>query len=58
MSRRVIAVAGGPEKAAAIRAALAGGIVHEIVIDDGLAESLLADAPIVESEDAFSSAAP
>lgn len=42
-SRRVVAVAGGTEKAAALRAALAGGIVDEVVIDDGLAEALLAD---------------
>jgi len=44
-SRRVIGVAGGTEKTAAILAALAGGIIHELVIDDGLAEALLAAAP-------------
>ena len=44
-SRRVIGVAGGAEKAPAILAALAGGIVRELVIDDGLAEALLAAAP-------------
>lgn len=42
-SRRVVAVAGGAEKATALRAALAGGIVHEVVIDDDLAEALLAE---------------
>lgn len=41
-SRRVIGVAGGAEKAPAILAALAGGIVGELVVDDGLAEALLA----------------
>lgn len=40
-SHRVVGVAGGAEKAAPLRAALAGGIVHEVVIDDGLAEALL-----------------
>lgn len=49
-SRRVVAVAGGADKAMSLRAALAGGIVHEVVIDDGLAAALLegasgADAP-------------
>lgn len=44
-SRRVIGVTGGVEKAPALLAALAGGIVHEIVIDDGLAEALLATLP-------------
>jgi DNA-binding transcriptional regulator LsrR (DeoR family) len=49
-SRRVVAVAGGADKAVSLRAALAGGIVHEVVIDDGLAAALLegaseADAP-------------
>ena len=44
-SRRVIAVAGGAEKALAIGAALRGRIVHEVVIDDGLAGALLATRP-------------
>ena len=44
-SRRVIAVAGGAEKALTIGAALRGRIVHEVVIDDGLAEALLATRP-------------
>lgn len=44
-SRRVIGVTGGVEKAQAIQAALGAGIVHEIVIDDGLAEALLAGPP-------------
>jgi DNA-binding transcriptional regulator LsrR (DeoR family) len=43
-SRRVVAVAGGAEKAMSLRAALAGGIVHEVVIDDGLAAALLEGA--------------
>ena len=43
-SHRVVAVAGGAEKAAALRAALAGRIVHEVVIDDELADALLAEA--------------
>ena len=46
-SRRVIGVTGGTEKAPAVLAALAGGIVREIVIDDGLAEALLARPDIV-----------
>ncbi|MEA2002190.1 MAG: sugar-binding domain-containing protein [Actinomycetota bacterium] len=41
-ARRVIAVAGGSEKAAAIKGALAAGIVNELAVDDGLAEILLA----------------
>ncbi len=41
-ARRVIAVAGGPEKAGAIKGALAAGIVKELAVDDGLAEILLA----------------
>ncbi|HEY3335254.1 MAG TPA: sugar-binding domain-containing protein [Candidatus Limnocylindrales bacterium] len=45
-SRRVIAVAGGPEKADALRAALAGGIVREAVIDDTMAATLLQAAPV------------
>lgn len=40
-SRRVVAVAGGAEKAPAIRAALAGRMIRELVIDDGLAQALL-----------------
>ena len=43
-SRRVVAVAGGADKAVSLRAALAGGIVHEVVIDDGLAAALLEGA--------------
>lgn len=43
VSRRVIAVAGGEEKAGAVAAAIRGGIVREIVVDDGLAEALLRD---------------
>ena len=43
-AQRVIAVAAGREKAAALRGALAGGIVHEIVVDDELAMKLL-EAP-------------
>ena len=41
VSRRVIGVAGGAEKADAVLAALAGGIVRELVIDDSLAQALL-----------------
>jgi DNA-binding transcriptional regulator LsrR (DeoR family) len=40
-SRRVIGVAGGPDKAASLAAAVAGGIVHEVVVDDDLAGALL-----------------
>ncbi len=40
-SRRVIAAAGGARKADAVRAALAGGIVDELVVDDALAEALV-----------------
>lgn len=43
--RRVIAVAGGAEKASSIRAAIAGGIIDEIVVDDTLARALLEDEP-------------
>ncbi len=39
--RRVIAAAGGAAKAPSIRAAIAGGIVDEIVVDDALAVALL-----------------
>jgi DNA-binding transcriptional regulator LsrR (DeoR family) len=39
--RRVIAAAGGPEKAASLQAAIAGGLVDEIVVDDALACALL-----------------
>ncbi len=42
---RRIAVAGGPEKAAGIRAALQGGLVNVLVTDEETAESLLAGAP-------------
>lgn len=41
-SRRVIGVAGGAEKATAVLAALRGGFLHEVVVDDSLAEALLA----------------
>ena len=40
-ARRAIGVAGGPDKAASLRAALTGGIVREIVVDDALADALL-----------------
>jgi deoxyribonucleoside regulator len=40
-SARVIAVAAGARKAAALRAAIAGEIVSEIVVDDVLARALL-----------------
>ncbi len=43
--RRVVAVAGGVGKAAALRGAVLGGIVREIVVDDELAEALLAGPP-------------
>lgn len=39
--RRVIAAAGGAAKAESVRAAIAGGIIDEIVVDDQLAEALL-----------------
>jgi deoxyribonucleoside regulator len=39
--RRIVAAAGGAAKAASIRAAIAGGIVDEIVVDDELANALL-----------------
>jgi DNA-binding transcriptional regulator LsrR (DeoR family) len=42
-SRRVVAVAGGPDKIEALRGALAGGIVREVVIDEAMAETLLTD---------------
>jgi len=45
-SRRVIAVAGGAEKAPAMLAALRGHIITELVVDDGLAEALLAADPL------------
>ncbi len=51
-SRRVVAVAGGVEKTTALRAAIAGGLVHEIVIDDSLAEALLAEGAWPASRDA------
>jgi DNA-binding transcriptional regulator LsrR (DeoR family) len=56
-SRRVVAVAGGADKAGALRAALAGGIVQEIVVDDGLAEALLA-ADVEVDADVGAEAAP
>jgi deoxyribonucleoside regulator len=40
-SHRVIAVAAGSRKAAAVAAAVAGGIVTEIVVDSELADTLL-----------------
>ena len=40
-SRRVIAAAGGREKTAAVKGAMAAGIVGELAIDDSLAEALL-----------------
>ncbi len=40
-SRRVIAAAGGREKTAAVKGAIAAGIVDELAIDDSLAEALL-----------------
>jgi DNA-binding transcriptional regulator LsrR (DeoR family) len=49
-SRRVVAVAGGVEKAGALRAAVAGGIVHEVVVDDGLTEALLAMGAEADAE--------
>jgi DNA-binding transcriptional regulator LsrR (DeoR family) len=42
---RRIAVAGGPEKVAGIRAALKGGLVNVLVTDEESAEALLAGAP-------------
>lgn len=44
-ARRTIAVAGGRRKAPSLLAALAGGIVREIVVDDELAKALLEAAP-------------
>ncbi len=40
-SRRVIAAAGGREKVAAVKGAIAAGVVDELAIDDSLAEALL-----------------
>lgn len=40
-SRRVIAAAGGAEKAAAIKGAIKAGIIDELAVDDGLAAALL-----------------
>lgn len=40
--RRVVGVAGGAEKAEAVLAALRGRVIGELVVDDGLAEALLA----------------
>jgi DNA-binding transcriptional regulator LsrR (DeoR family) len=48
---RVIAAAGGAHKAASLRAAIAGGIVDEIVVDDELAIALLAEAPVGGGEE-------
>ena len=45
-SRRVIAVAGGADKASALLAALRGRVVTELIVDDGLAEALLAADPL------------
>jgi hypothetical protein len=41
---RAIAVAGGPRKRAAIRAALAGGLIKGLITDRFTAEKLLADS--------------
>lgn len=48
-AKRVIAVAGGVAKATAVQAAVRGGIVDEIVVDDELAEALLAGLPATEA---------
>ncbi|MEN8040474.1 MAG: sugar-binding domain-containing protein [Actinomycetota bacterium] len=40
---RVIGVAGGPEKAEAIKGAIATGILDELAVDESLAEALLSD---------------
>jgi len=40
-AKRVIGVAGGVDKAAAIRGAIAAGILDEIAIDETLAQALL-----------------
>lgn len=50
-AKRVIAVAGGAGKAGAVQAAVAGGIVHEVVVDDELAEALLTGLPATETAD-------
>ncbi len=41
-ARRVIAAAGGAEKAAAVKGAIAAGIIDELAVDVSLAEALLA----------------
>jgi deoxyribonucleoside regulator len=41
--RRVIAAAGSAGKAESVRAAIAGGIIDEVVVDDQLAEALLVE---------------
>jgi len=38
---RVVGAAGGPEKAAAVKAAILGGLLDEIVVDETLARALL-----------------
>jgi len=40
-SRRVIAAAGGPEKAEALKGAIATGAIDEVAVDDSLARALL-----------------
>jgi DNA-binding transcriptional regulator LsrR (DeoR family) len=39
--RRVIAAAGGADKAAAVRGAIAAGIIDELAVDETLALALL-----------------
>jgi DNA-binding transcriptional regulator LsrR (DeoR family) len=41
-SRRVVAAAGGAEKTAAVRGAIAAGIIDELALDNTLALDLLA----------------
>ncbi len=55
---RRVAVAGGPAKVGAIRAALRGGLVNVLVSDEETAEALLApsEAPAAGAEAAFSPA--
>ena len=43
-SKNVIAIASGNTRSAAIRAAMTGGLIHGLVIDDGGAASILAEA--------------
>jgi DNA-binding transcriptional regulator LsrR (DeoR family) len=51
----VLAVAGGINKATAIRAVLRGGFLTSLVTDDGVAKLLLADRVAKESDDIDSS---